>query len=240
MKLTTKGRTRIMTLNRVLAWTSAALGLTLVIQLAVASYLGTRPPEPRRLHASWVNLANTLAEGVAQSDHVVVAKVLSVSEGPDITVNAAGEPGGVDSVPTQIVTLSVEEALIGGGGPGGVVELFQTGQATDATLIPPGEVDQDLKPSKGRSNLIVPSAGDQRATILEDDPPYQPGEKYVLFLKDKQGSPTGMKRALAPEGRYQVTKGNKLKPTTQRRGFAPNWVGRDLDDFKAEVSKNVP
>jgi len=46
-----------------------------------------------------------------------------------------------------------------------------------------------------------------------------------------------MKRSLAPEGRYQVTKGDHLKPTTNRKGFAPNWKGRQLGDFEAEVAK---
>lgn len=229
-----------MTLNRVLAWTSAVLGVALVIQVAIASYIASGP-KVHRLHASWINLANTLAEGVAQSDDVVVGEVLSVSKGPDLVVQAPGEPGDVDSVPTQIVKIRVEKALKGA--PGAEVEVFQTGQSTDAEIVPPGDVkDQDLKPSHGRDKLIVPSGGDARATILEDDPPYQPGEKYVLFLKNQgadTGQPTGMKRALAPEGRYQVTKGNKLKPTTQRMGFAPNWVGRDLADFEKEVAGHV-
>lgn len=241
MKLTTKGRTRIMTLNRVLAWTSAVLGVALAIQVAYAFYLVSLPPEPIRLYASWINLANTLEDGVDQSDDVVVGEVLSVSKGPDIVVAAPGEPSGEDRIPTTRVKVRVEKALKGA--PGAELELVQTGQGTDAEIVPPGDVkDQDLKPSHGRSQLIVPSGGDQRATILEDDPPYQVGEKYVLLLKNELGDndqPTGMKVVLAPEGRYQVTKGNKLKPVTQRRGFAPKWVGRNLADFEKQVEDHV-
>ena len=48
-----------------------------------------------------------------------------------------------------------------------------------------------------------------------------------------------MKRSLAPEGRYQVTKGDHLKPSTNRKGFAPNWKGRPLSDLESELAKQT-
>jgi len=234
IQLDTKGRKRIMTLNRVLALTSVALGALLVIQVALVM---SRPPE-RRLHASWLNLANTLEEGAAQSDHVILGEVLEVRKGQDIVVPAPGEPNDEHRVPTQIVKLRVEKAYKGA--PGEVVELFQTGQSTDAEVEPSPSDDTH---GKSRAKAPQPTSGDARQNFLEDDPPYQVGEKYVLFLKDQQGAegrPTGRKRALAPEGRYQVTKNDKLKPVTPKRGFAPKWIGRPLGDFEAEVKKFTP
>jgi hypothetical protein len=46
-----------------------------------------------------------------------------------------------------------------------------------------------------------------------------------------------MKRGLAPEGRLQITKSDRLKPATTRRGFAPNFVGRPLTEFETEIAQ---
>ncbi len=257
-----------MTLNRVLALTSVALGALLVIQVALVNTQNFQPP-PRRFHASWVNNANTLKEGADQSDHVILGEVIELRKGPDLVVVALPEPGGEDRIPTTIVKLAVMKTYKGA--PGEVVELMQTGQSTDALLLPSDPAaaagddedndshgkDRDKGKSKGKgkgrpkgqsnASPTFPSAGDSsRATILEDDPPYQVGEKYIVFLKDMQQSPEsatalaavspGMTRALAPEGRYQLTKGDHLKPMTARRGFAPNWVGRPLTEFESEIA----
>jgi hypothetical protein len=48
----------------------------------------------------------------------------------------------------------------------------------------------------------------------------------------RAGMGPAMKRVLAPEGRLQVTKGDRLKPATNRRGFAPNLIGKPLTDFE--------
>lgn len=253
-----------MTLNRVLALTSIALGVALVIQAALVI---SRPPV-RQLHVSWIDLANTLEEAIDQSDHIIVGEVLALRKGQDIVVRARGEPNDEDRVPTQIVKLRVEKALMGA--PGEVIELFQTGQSTDAEVIPPvpdvlDQLIQDLT-TRGREQPLpeeAPTAGEERGTILEDDPAYQVGERYVLFLKDMRDlkrvqapegrfqitegdnlkdmrdSPTQMKRVLAPEGRFQITKGDKLKPVTLRRGFAPQWFGRELAGLEQAIQKFV-
>jgi hypothetical protein len=235
-----------MTLNRALALTSVALGAMLVIQVALVNSQNFQPPH-RRLHASWVNHANTLKEGLDQSDHVLLGEVIGLGKGPDLVVLAAGEPNGEDRIPTAIVKLKVRTTYKGPLRPRSVVELMQTGHSTDAVLLPgnpfPAAQDGPDKgigkrsvPGQSRNSPKGPTAGDSRATILEDDPPYLVGEKYVLFLKDMQDS-SGMKRVLAPEGRLQITKGDHLKPATTRRGFAPNFVGRPLTEFETEIAQ---
>ena len=245
-----------MTLNRVLALTSAALGAMFVIQVTLVSYRNFQPPQ-RRLHASWVNHANTLKEGLDQSDQVILGEVTELGKGPDLVVPAAGEPSGEDRIPTMIVKLKVNKTYKGG--PGKVVELMQTGHSTDAVLLPgnpfPAAQDNGHVQVKGKRRVqgqsttspIGPTAGDSRATILEDDPPYLVGEKYVLFLKDMQhsdgsavalaGVSRAMTRVLAPEGRLQITKSDHLKPATIRRGFAPNLVGRSLAEFETAIAQ---
>jgi len=245
-----------MTLNRVLALTSAALGTMFVIQVALVSYWNSQPPQ-RRLHASWVNHANTLKEGLDQSDHVILGEVVQLRKGPDLVIPAAGEPSGEDRIETTIVKLKVQKTYKGA--PSDGVELMQTGHSTDAVLLPgnpfPAAQGNGHVQVKGKRRVqgqsttspIGPTAGDSRATILEDDPPYLVGEKYVLFLKDMQrsdesavalaGVSRAMTRVLAPEGRLQITKSDHLKPATTRRGFAPNLVGRSLTEFETAIAQ---
>jgi len=241
-------------LNRMLALTSVALGALLVSQLAFGVRLmlpweeWNKPPVVR-LHASWINNANTAAEGKAQSDHIVLGEVIGLAKGPDIVHAAPEEPEGQVSIPTTIVRLAVKKTYKGA--PGEVVELFQTGGGTDAVQLPaPPEADAAKPPKaqKGRGNPPGPTSNESRATILEDDPPYQIGEKYILFLKNIDEGPgvaaagalaalpPGMVRALAPEGRYQITKQDHLKPVTTKKGFAPQWQGRHMSELEAEIS----
>jgi hypothetical protein len=246
-----EGRKRIMTLNRALASTSVALGALLAIQVAIVYYQNLQPPQ-RRFHASWIDKADTLAEGLDKSDHVILGEVIELKKGRDLVVSAPGEPGGEDRIETTIVKLKVHKTYKGA--PGEFVELMQTGHSTDAVLLPgnPFSAAQDngnvqIKGKRGvqgqsKSSPMGPTAGDSRATILEDDPPYLVGEKYVLFLKDMKqlgasaGASPKMKRVLAPEGRFQITKGDRLKPATTRRGFAPTLIGKPLAEFEARIT----
>jgi hypothetical protein len=244
-----------MTLNKVLASTSVALGALLAIQVAIVYYQNLQPPQ-RRFHASWIDKADTLAEGLDKSDHVILGEVIELKKGRDIVVSAPGEPGGVDRIPTTIVKLEVQKTYKGPLRGREIVELMQTGHSTDAELLPENPfpaVHEGKGKGKGRSKRGVkgeskdspgaPTAGDSRATIIEDDPPYLVGEKYVLFLKDMlyahgsaaalAGVGPAMKRGLAPEGRLQITKGDRLKPATTRRGFAPTLIGKPLTEFEA-------
>ena len=244
-----------MTLNRVLALTSIVLGAMLVIQVAFVNSLNFQPPQ-RRFHASWVNHANTLKEGLDQSDHVILGEVIQLRKGPDLVIPAAREPSGEDRIETTVVKLKVNKTYKGR--PSDVVELMQTGHSTDAVLLPgnpfPAAQDNGHVQVKGKRRVqgqsttspIGPTEGESRATILEDDPPYLVGEKYVLFLKDMQRSAesavalagvSAMTRVLAPEGRLQITKSDHLKPATTRRGFAPNLVGRSLTEFETEIAQ---
>ena len=250
-----------MTINRALVLTSITLGATLVIQVALGSYWNSQAPQ-RRLHASWVDSANTLKDGLDQSDHVILAEVIELRKGPDLVIPAAGEPGGEDRIPTTIAKFRVHKTYKGA--PGEFVELMQTGHSTDAVLLPAnpfpaqarGNDDRDNDEGKRKSKRTVqglskgsptlPTTVDPRATLLEDDPPYLAGEKYVLFLKDPQHSPSSAaaraglsltKRVLAPEGRLQITKSDHLKPATPSRGFAPTWLGRSLTEFETAIAQ---
>src|SRR6266446_2928021 len=118
--LLAEGRKRTMALNRALALTSVALGAMLVIQVALVNSLNFQLPQ-RRFHASWVNHANTLKEGLDQSDHVILGEVIQLRKGPDLVIPAAGEPSGEDRIETTVVKLKVHKTYKGAPGEG--VEL---------------------------------------------------------------------------------------------------------------------
>ena len=249
-----------MSLNKVLVGTSLALGALLVTQVVI----NNSKPLPHRYHASWINNANTAQEGVDQSDHVVGADVVSLAKGPDIVIATPAEPSGQDSIPTTVVTLSVTKKYKGNKSVGEIIHLLQTGSGSDAVISPaPPEADETLnikstspvtgknKRPDGQTKGSPPSSNSEtRSTILEDDPPYQIGEKYILFLKnldDGGGAnpllnavPPGTTRALAPEGRYQVTKQDHLKPVTTKKGFAPKWQGKHKSELEAAIGGGNP
>lgn len=242
-----------MTFNKVLAMTSVALGALLVTQVTVNNYF---KPLPHRYHASWVDNANTAQEGVDQSDSVIEGEVQSVTKGPDIVLQVPSEPSGEDRIPTSVVTLLVTKKYKGSHAPGQTVQLVQTGGGSDAKIEEaPPEADDVVKgnPFVGKGQIKKnradqgtstaspsgPTSKESRATILEDDPPYEVGEKYVLFLKNVGDQP-GKTRALAPEGRYQITKEKRLKPVTTKKGFAPKWQGKDQGELEAAIQAALP
>lgn len=256
-----------MTLNRVLALSSVGLGALLVSQLGFGVRLmlpgsDWNKPPVTRLHASWVNNANTIEDGVDQSDHVAQVEVISLKKGPDIVLVTPNEPGGKDVIPTTLVTLKLLKTYKGAPGDGVTVELLQTGTGSDAGLLPaPPEVDEQGdtgdhagkkgKAGKGRPPGTSPvstavTSVENRATILEDDKPYQIGEKYFLFMKTVDdgsgpagalaGLPPGTVRAFAPEGRCQITKLDTVSPATTKKGFGPAWAGgRHKNEMEAEI-----
>lgn len=247
-----------MTLNRALVLTSAALGAVFVTQVAFLNSPTSQPPE-RRYYASWVDHANTLKQGLDQSDHVILGEVIELRKGPDLAVPAVIEPSGEDRIPTMIVKFRVNKTYKDTARLGKFVELMQIGQSTDAELLPGNPVPEDDNnrgpfvkgkrqvDGESKKSPTGPSAGDPRATVLEDDPAYLVGEKYVLFLKDmkhsdgsaaaRAGVSPKMKRVLAPEGRMQITKSDRLKPATTRRGFAPKFAGKPLAEFENEIAQ---
>ncbi len=64
-------------------------------------------------HATWHNTPRSMAETEALASDILVAEVTSVMKGPDIVVTAEGEPNGLDVIPTQRITLKVQESLKG-------------------------------------------------------------------------------------------------------------------------------
>ncbi|MQA24371.1 MAG: hypothetical protein GEU94_02630 [Micromonosporaceae bacterium] len=104
---------------------------------------GTAAPQPeqKRYAPVWHNQPTSVGQAVDLAAVVVRATVVDVRQAPDVVVPAKAEPGGVDRVATQAVTLRTKEVFKGSmpatftvsrtGGPNIVVEgdpAYRTGQ----------------------------------------------------------------------------------------------------------------
>jgi hypothetical protein len=84
-------------------------------------------------HGTWKDTPRSLAETEKLASDIVLAEVSSVEKGPDIVVEAASEPTGLDVIPTQRITLKVEESMKGSASQ---VVVFHTG---DGVQFIPGD-----------------------------------------------------------------------------------------------------
>jgi hypothetical protein len=90
-------------------------------------------------------------------------------------------------------------------------------------------VDKVLAGKLG-SNLIELFQTGSPNFVLEEDPPYVEGERYVLFLTNAD---RGMYRTIAPEGRLLVDAG-KLQPSSTRE-FMSDLQNRSVESLSDEV-----
>lgn len=204
---------------------------------------------PRKTaHAIWAHNPESLAEGQKLSKQIVSGRVIKVERGEDIVVKVPGEPGGVDAIPVEIVTLALTG--IYKGEVVQTVRVFHTGISRLSTK----GIKKTLKPKDGKhGGLPIPtkrpsklSASQVSSFSLDDDPPYKVGQKYIIFLQDGPtvGDRTGKQvRTLTmvnPSLRFQVLPGNKLRPAATTMDFSKQLDGKPLTELTAELPKFNP
>ena len=170
------------------ALTGAALTLAVGVGVQVAVYHQSAP-SPTYLHASWTFTPKTSQELDARAQSIVLARVVSVTAGPDIVTKQPQEPAGVDRIPTRRITVEVLKPYKGSATAGEQLTLFQTGGA----VLPPA-------PSKGTA-----AQTHVQQLVLDGDPVYRTGEQYLLMLEP---GPQGTLRTVSPEGRYRYDSGS--------------------------------
>ncbi|HEX6288138.1 MAG TPA: hypothetical protein VFZ66_03060 [Herpetosiphonaceae bacterium] len=160
----------------------AVLALALVGQLVAYRAMGSAPTA----HASWIFEAKTFGEARQKAQAIVLADVIAVEQGDDLVVKVPAEPNGEARYPTQRVSLRVIKGYQGAAKADAVITLFQTGGSMP-------DVEQTV------NGKALPSTA--QVLILEGDPLYQVGERYLLLLEP---GPRAMLRTISPEGRYRV------------------------------------
>lgn len=211
---------------------------TLLLQVAL---IILEEPQPRYI-ATWKNTPKNMAEAKSLADQIVLGRVTRVRRADDLVVEARGEPEGQDRIPIEVVTIRLEKYYKGGRPE--TIEVFHTGLSVG---VPPSERRPPPGPPPARPEGAierpavppVPGKLESRTILLEDDPPYQRGERYLLLLMDGpevrvDGGSVRTKAAISPEGRYRVTADNRIEPVT-KRGFAGTRAGKRLQEIEAEL-----
>src|SRR5262249_7897538 len=91
--------------SKLLAGAALLLAPGGVASQATSGHADTRPTVT--VNAQWDFHPSTLSQASSRAQQVVMAEVVSVSAGTDIVTPEANEPGGVDRIPTQRVTIRV-------------------------------------------------------------------------------------------------------------------------------------
>ncbi|HET9493862.1 MAG TPA: hypothetical protein VFR15_06500 [Chloroflexia bacterium] len=239
--------------------TAVALVLALVGQFLV--YYNQKPMIAA--HASWAFQPNSFQEVVNEARTIVTGRVESVQKGPDIVVEAKGEPTGQDVIPTEQITFRVNSAQKGNVGRDQVLTVFRTG---GEVTIPQGPAQGSIAPGPETSQRATgpeaaqgqkgdpngpapeqpaaaadpnrPATAQVKVFLLAEDPAYQVGQTYMLALTE---GPNNTHRPVAPEGRLMVNAdGSVSTPADSEVGQGLN--GRQLAQLQAAAQgrENIP
>lgn len=213
-------------MNKIMFYSILALATGLGIQYLVNPKLNYRD---YNVLANWEYSPKSLEEADSLADQVVVGRVISVHKGKDIVVKEPNEPSGEMRIPTEVVTINVDNTIKGKATS--VVKLFHTGtsQYTAKPKPIPPEYLGKQPPTNAASVQLKPF-------LLEGDPEYVIGERYVLFLTAGPDIEKDLQRVVAPEGRYRVDVSDTLVPVTDR-ALASKLKGITLSDFHAKYAE---
>jgi hypothetical protein len=96
------------------------------------------PSDPANAIAEWRFQPGSLGEAKGKAKDIVLAQVTDVAQGDPIVHDAPGEPGGQDSIPTQVVTLQVSQSYKGSHRPGSTIKLTKLGGPCLRVVEDPG------------------------------------------------------------------------------------------------------
>jgi hypothetical protein len=153
---------------------------------------------PPTAFAEWRFEPDTLDQGKSKAKDIVYGEVMSVEAGPDQVIAVPTEPGGEIRTPTQTIQLQVTKSYKGGKKNGGMVTLFQVGNACV-------RIANDPMYKKGEKALLM----------LEDGPR---GQMQIV-------SPEGRYRQ-GPDGTLNPVIDNPA--TEKLKGKKPDDVGAIL------------
>ncbi|MCZ6775440.1 MAG: hypothetical protein O7D34_03150, partial [Ignavibacteria bacterium] len=98
-------------------------------------------------------------------------------------------------------------------------------------------IDKNRAPRPSRDEAVESTP----VSLLADDLGYKMGDDYLLFVRKGptlkiKGKKVETLAIVSPEGRYQVSKNNKLSPAA-KQGFASRYKGKDVADLETEVEE---
>ena len=220
--------------NRFLQGTIAVLFVAFAGQVGYEYWVNK--PEPV-LMAAWAFEPRTLAEAKGLAKEVVEAQVTNVERADDLVIPAPGEPGNVERIAIEVVSMKVKGAMKGQ--PAQDIQLFRTAGIPVTRNDMPNMKDAPPKPKGATDPPARPTPFVENTINIHDDQDYKVGENYVMFLRDGpqvrvKGRPVATKTLLNPSTRFRVEKDNRITPTIHD-GLGQSFQGKPLQNFKTDI-----
>jgi hypothetical protein len=232
-----------MKIQKILAAASALLLVTFVIQV----WLNYNSRPGTVMMAEWRDKPATLQAAYQLADEVVTGRVVKIRRAADLVAKAPKSEADI-RIPVEVVTIEVETKLKGQKrGKKEIIELFHTGLSNTPSLAnkrPPDEKPppkpKDAIPRNKAPRFSPAESQDAYAMMLHGDPAYKVGERYTLFVRTGpklkvKGRAVATQAIISPEGRYRLSKSNKLEPLSNL-GFAGKLKAKKLDVLKSQIS----
>ncbi len=224
------------TLNRFLQGTIAILFVAFAGQVSY-EYMFNKPDPV--LMAAWAYEPRSLAEAKGLAQDVVEAQVTKVERADDLVIPAPGEPGGVERIAIEVVTMKVKGAMKGK--PGQEVRVFRTAGIPVNKRDMPNMKDAPPKPKGATKRPAKATPFTENTINVHDDQAYQVGENYVMFLRDgpqvkMKGKRIATKTLVNPSTRFKVGKDNRVTPLIPD-GLGKPFKGKSIQQFKATIQQ---
>ena len=222
------------TVNRFLQGTIAVLFVAFAGQVGYEYWLNK--PEPV-LMAAWAFEPRTLAEAKGLAKEVVEAQVTNVERADDLVIPAPGEPGNVERIAIEVVSMKVKGAMKGQ--PAQEIQVFRTAGIPVTRNDMPNMKEAPPRPKGAANPPARPTPFVENTINIHDDQDYKVGENYVMFLRDGpqvrvKGRPVATKTLLNPSTRFRVEKDNRITPTIHD-GLGQSFKGKPLQNFKTDI-----
>ena len=220
-------------LNRILFSAIAVLGVGFLAQIAINTYLYAPPT----ITAAWAYDPRDIAEAKGLARDIVEAQVTKAERADDIVLDAPGEPGGVDRIAVEVVTLTTTGRMKGEQAQ--EIRVFHTLGMPTGFQAPPSMKGAPPKPKDGIDPpaQVIPFVAN--TVNIHDDPQYQPGERYLMFLREgpqvkMRGQPVATHSLLSPSTRLLIRPDGKLEPMSQG-GVGFLLRGQNLDQLRKTI-----
>lgn len=222
------------TINRFLQGTIAVLFVTFVGQVGYEYLFNI--PKPVLL-AAWAYEPRTLDEAKGLSQEIVEAQVTRVERADDLVIPAPGEPGGVERIAIEVVSMKVKGAMKGQ--PAQDIQVFRTAGIPVTRTDMPDMKDAPPRPKGAANPPSRPTPFIENTINIHDEQDYKVGENYVMFLRDGpqvrvKGQRVATKILLNPSTRFRVENDNRVIPTIPD-GLGQPFRGKPLQNFKTDI-----
>lgn len=226
------------TINRFLQGTIAILFVAFAGQVGYEYWFNK--PEPV-LMAAWAFEPRTLAEAKGLSEEIVEAEVMKVERADDLVIPAPGEPGNVERIAIEVVSMRVKGAMKGK--PGQEIQVFRTAGIPVNRTDMPNMKEAPPKPKGATAPPSRPTPFLENTINIHDDQDYKVGENYVMFLRDGppvrvKGRQVNTKTLLNPSTRFRVENDNRITPTIPD-GLGQPFKGKPLQNFKSDIMQTA-